>query len=298
MIAVPGVQASQAQHFMLAAFYNRIKSYGAAGTIPYALGRFRTVRRAYSRGVSSLQQFGGAPGLRTASVGTLFPQNAPEDIAARLRTEAAAFDLRLPKDVVSALQQHAAAAPIKDWGSQQVWRQDDVVDGRLPNGAPVFVADVVGTDVHPAAVRVARDPVLVDAVSDYLGYRVLGVDTRMMRSFVVDAPVEQRRRTQTVDFHFDVHGYNFVYANFYVTDVDAESGAHEMVMRSHADKPLHWLFGSARRTDEEIIAHYGKHRLKLITGPAGEGFVQDSSCYHRVLAPVTRERLMLHLRYY
>jgi hypothetical protein len=139
---------------------------------------------------------------------------------------------------------------------------------------------------------------LLAAVTEYLGYSPIGVHTRILHSPVVDGPIGARRSVQTIDYHFDVHSYNFVYANFYLTDVEVTSGAHEMVLGSHVDKPTNWLFGTARRTDDEILAYYGPHRVKTIVGPAGTGFLQDSSCYHRVLAPSSRERLMLHIRYY
>jgi hypothetical protein len=58
------------------------------------------------------------------------------------------------------------------------------------------------------------------------------------------------------------------------------------------------LYGSARATDEQIYRMYPKEQVVSIVGDAGTGFVQDSSCYHKVLSPKTNDRLMLHLRYY
>jgi len=56
------------------------------------------------------------------------------------------------------------------------------------------------------------------------------------------------------------------------------------------------LFHSAVQTDEAVIAYYGKENEITIEGPAGFGFVQDSSCYHKALAPISDNRLMLQLR--
>ena len=87
-------------------------------------------------------------------------------------------------------------------------------------------------------------------------------------------------------------------AEVVLVDVDAGVGAHVMVLGSHQDKPFRWVLGSARRADPSIEVHYGPERIKTITGPAGTGFIQDSSCYHKVLAPKAADRIMLHLRYY
>lgn len=95
-----------------------------------------------------------------------------------------------------------------------------------------------------------------------------------------------------------MHAYNFVYVNIYLVDVDEHGGAHVMVLGSHDDKPTRWLLGSARRGDASIEVHYGQERIRTIVGPAGTGFIQDSSCYHKVLAPRDRDRIMLHIRYY
>jgi hypothetical protein len=71
-----------------------------------------------------------------------------------------------------------------------------------------------------------------------------------------------------------------------------------MVLGSHSEKPAGWLFGSARRSDDEIGAHYAPDRVQVIEGGPGQGFLQDSSCYHKALAPKEADRLMLHIRYY
>lgn len=283
---------------MLASIVQRTKHHGLASTLTYALGRFEHVRWSYGSVMGVMQRIGAVQGLTAHHHETCFPNASAAALAAELRGQAAAFRLMLPKHVIEALRELCDRAPRKDWSTQRTVPLEAIVNGHLPDGAPVFVADVVGADLHPCALRVTRDPVLLAAVTDYLGYAPIGTHTRIIHSPVVDGPIEQRRAVQTVDYHFDVHGYNFVYANFYLTDVDRSSGAHEMVLGSHTMKPPQWLFGSAKRSDQEILDHYGARRVKTIIGPADTGFLQDSSCYHRALAPVTRERLMLHIRYF
>ena len=55
-----------------------------------------------------------------------------------------------------------------------------------------------------------------------------------------------------------VHDYNFIYANYYITDCDARSGAHAMILTSHRDKPISWLLGSVRKDREALMRYYGE----------------------------------------
>lgn len=283
---------------MLARVLEYAKHYGLGSTLTYTLGRFPQVRGSYGVAVGAMQRLGAVPGMQPHSGETCFGGQLPATITAAMHANSAAFDLTLPAAMVQALAAYCATAPRKDWGTLRTVPVEAIRAGRLPDGSPVFVADVVGVDMNTTALQLARDPVLLAAVTRYLGYAPIGAQVRILHSPVVDAPFEARRLVQTVDYHFDVQAYNFVYANFYLTDVTVDSGAHQMVIGSHADKPAKWLFSSARRSEREILQHYGEQRVKTIIGPAGTGFLQDSSCYHRVLAPKTRERLMLHVRYY
>lgn len=267
--------------------------------LPYALGRFPPVRRLYSRLIAGAQVLGAVPGLKARPAPSLFPDLDPEVAIQHIREHAAHFDLRLPGPLVAALTDFAAKARLRIWGSTTTCAMAEVANGRLPSGEPVVLADVLGVDSCTAARQVALDPSVMQTVSGYLGYAPIGVDIRLLASFVGDFSDEERRASgQTIEYHFDVHSYNFMYANYYLTDVDQDSGAHVMALGSHTDKPMRWMLSSARRPDDDIVTRYSPTRIRMIEGPAGLGFIQDSSCYHKVLAPVRHNRLMLHLRYY
>lgn len=104
-------------------------------------------------------------------------------------------------------------------------------------------------------------------------------------------------RHHVIDYHCDVGGLNFVYASFYITDTDRHSGAHVMMRRSHNDKPLRMLLRSAVASQEDVHKRYGVDNELIIEGPAGTGFVQDTSCYHRATPPTAGDRLMLAVRF-
>ncbi len=85
--------------------------------------------------------------------------------------------------------------------------------------------------------------------------------------------------------------------SYYFTVADRFSGAHVMMKRSHKSKPLTMLLGSARASPEAVYRQFGRDNEITIEGPAGTGFVQDTSCYHRASPPTRGDRLMLAVRF-
>ena len=149
----------------------------------------------------------------------------------------------------------------------------------------------------PEIDRLCTDPILLAVASQYLGYRPQHVEARLYWSFICSVTREDRlAQWQTVDYHFDVDGYSFIYANFYITSVDRNSGAHAYIRGSHKRKPWWMLLHSAKQTDETVFQYFGEDNEVLVEGAAGYGFLEDASCYHKALPPKTRERLMLQIR--
>lgn len=267
----------------------------------YVFGRFYLFRRAFARCVRARQRLAGGrvpalSGLPASLVVTTEPRLAVSELA----RDAVSGGLRLEDHLVAEIRSFAESAELSSGaGSELRFRYGDVREGRLPDGQ--FVALGFARDPDQcAAVRAIRDdPVLQAVVANYLGYVPRSADIWLYWSFVGQADDEDRRaQYQTIDFHFDVHDFNFCYVHLYLTDTDAASGAHVMVRGSHRHKPLGWLLGSARQNDEAVLARYGKENILTLAGKAGEGFIEDTSCYHKALAPRSRERLMLQLRYH
>jgi hypothetical protein len=136
-------------------------------------------------------------------------------------------------------------------------------------------------------------------VTGYLGHEPRKILIILHWSFASDFTDQERRqlRHHVIDYHYDVGGFNFVYASFYITDTDRNSGAHVMMKRSHNKKPLQMLLGSAVASQDAVRQRYGIENEITIEGPAGTGFVQDTSCYHRATPPIHRDRLMLAVRF-
>ena len=132
-----------------------------------------------------------------------------------------------------------------------------------------------------------------------IGHEPRRIMTILDWSFGSDYTDEERRKLKhhVIDYHYDVGGYNFVYASFYITDCDRNSGAHVMMKRSHNRKPLRMLLGSPVASQDAVRARYGIENEITIEGPAGTDFVQDTSCYHRASPPRQSDRLMLAVRF-
>jgi hypothetical protein len=265
--------------------------------LSYALGRFTHVRRLYGTARGLGQRLGFDPSEATGVV--LFQGTDVEAMVRSLRARSVYVTPPLPHGIVSEIRRFAAASDCRRQGRPPTFKASDVAGGRLPTGELAVLADVVDADRNEAVRAVVDEPSVIRVASRYLGYTPTRHRARLIWSFVCDASNEVRESEgQTVTYHFDVENYNFVYANYYLTDVDARGGAHTMVVGTHDDKPLAWLLSSARRSDDEILKHYGADRELTLVGAAGFGFIQDSSCYHRALAPIDRARLMLQIRYF
>jgi len=109
---------------------------------------------------------------------------------------------------------------------------------------------------------------------------------------------EERRELQhvVIDYHYDVGGYNFVYASFYITDCDRNfrSACHDEALITVATTNAVEIRKRERRRVRKLN---GIENEITIEGPAGTGFVQDTSCYHRASPPTRGDRLMLAVRF-
>lgn len=275
----------------------------------YLLGRFATVRDAYS----SLRRIKDAVvGVRPLRIGDLYhPADATIDVAAsghvlstrttaeqvaEMRRQSYSMGPNLGKAAIAELQHCARTLPLHfneaDVGTYEALSQSPERRSRLA------LATIRNSARLPIIRALAGDKTLYDAAARFLGYRPTEVSSWFFWSLANHLSDEERRSaSQTIDYHYDVNGFNFLYINFYLLDTDAMNGAHALIAGSGRRKRLRHLLGSARLGDAEARETYGPEAERLIEGPAGSGFLEDTSCYHKALAPVSADRLMLQLRY-
>lgn len=154
-------------------------------------------------------------------------------------------------------------------------------------------------DFHELFDRISRSEKLLKIVKDYLG-NVKKIDIRLTYSTVSNLDdVEREKWRQTVNWHFDVHDLNFLYVFFYISGADKFSGSHEVIIKSHKKKLFFkHLIGSAIQSDKSLKNFYDKKDFLTIEGSEGEGFIEDTSCFHRALKPIDQSRLCLQIRYH
>jgi hypothetical protein len=266
------------------------------GNMSYILGRFLFVRNFYSIYKGLVATKNTKFELRK---NTLFDKIDIEASVKNLQKEAIALGLNLPSNVVHEINNFALSCELKADNTAKTFFYKDIKQGKLADGTTIAIAYAIAPENCEGVKQVLQDPKLYQIVEQYLGYKPANYELRLYYSVVAPlTDAERRARNQTIDYHFDVHALNFCYAHFYITDTDKNSGAHAIVKASHKVKPMSFLLGSARRSDTEILNFYQQTDVLLIEGTAGTGFLEDTSCYHKALAPVSQDRLLLQIRFF
>jgi len=272
--------------------------------LQYVLGRFRTVRATYS-GIRRAHEAArritqGRDSIRDQHP-TLFPDANIARIVQSIRDDAVFVGLNLPDRIVSEIRQFGLSEPLHAIYDPHgpTFSYSDVVEGKAADSRLMPIGGVREPARCPGVREVIDDPVLRAIVRGYLGHEPRKIVTILDWSFASSLSDPERRRLKhhVIDYHYDVSGFNFVYASFYITDTDRHSGAHVMMKRSHNRKPLRMLLGSACASQEEVYNQFGAENEIIIEGPAGTGFVQDTSCFHRASPPKRGDRLMLAIRF-
>jgi hypothetical protein len=287
---------------------NPVKQIAAVWRSPhYLAGRFHTVRLAYagvqrvrqsvesSRTLQTSEKYGADK--RTIELehsGLVSSGVDVETHVANLARDAVSPGLELTPAAHDHFLRMACTLPLEENGTP-IPRLDEL---RRNRDGGVALATVSQVSSDPLMQRLMADDTLFAVVRKYLGYRPTLVSPWLFWSLVIDLSPEAREaKYQTVRFHYDVHSYNFLYVNFYLTDTDERSGAHVLIAGSHRDKSWRHLLGSAKLSDQQAHDDYGDHRIRTMCGDARSGFFEDTSCYHKAIPPIERDRLMLQIRY-
>lgn len=167
------------------------------------------------------------------------------------------------------------------------------------NPTPACMINVVSENLKKICEEISLDKTLIDIANSVLG-KVNKIKTIIAWSSVCKADDNWREKYgQTVTYHFDVQDLNFLYIFFYLTNCNINSGAHQVIRGSHINKKFFkHLIGSAKKTEDQLKQDYKLIDFVNIEGNAGFGFVEDTSCFHRALAPKNEPRLILQFRYY
>ena len=279
----------------------------------YVFGRIATVRDAYSMMHAAKDAVAGVAPLlihdlysetKAALEISPSPYLVQESTAARqvddMRKRSYSLGPSLTQDAVAQIQDAAHSRPLelRGAGTARSCRSYNELLASPELHGWTAIGTVLGSSTLPVVRAIAGDPALYETARHFLGYRPRQVSSWLFWSLANQLSDDQRRGAyQTIDFHYDIDGYNFMYANFYLLETGPLNGAHVLIEGTSRRKRLGDLIGSACLSDGEARQAYGQDRERLLQGPPGFGFVEDASCYHKALPPIGSDRLMLQLRY-
>ncbi len=227
-----------------------------------------------------------------------------EDILKKLKKDGLYEGLNLTKKTCISLKKLSDNCKLIHKRNNKVFKSLDEVNlFNNNNSKPCTIVDLIDdskesiSDLEKLLDQISRDEVLLSIANNYLGF-VKNINTRFAWSTVCNSDIKWRAEEQTIDFHYDIHDFGFVYVFFYLTDCDELSGAHEVIIGSHKKKKLKHLINSAKSNESELKKYYDKENFKIVKGNSGYGFIEDTSAFHKAHAPIKKPRLALQIRYY
>lgn len=273
-------------------------------TLMRSIARFKLVREfvAYVRSVIQAKKLAVYRNDCESRMGdTLFSQLDQPRIVDELRRVGVALGLKLPPEVVSAINNYAATSVCyADRVPSCGFTLDQRAEAEVSLGKPILVAQYFNTESHcPEIAKLVQDPALQAIACEYLGSVPTFVGANLWWTFPVEAHESDRDRHAHL-FHRDVDDFRFFKFFFYLTDVAPSDGAHVCVCGSHNRPPQSHLtdrWNIRRYTDQEIEAQYPKSNILEICGVAGEGFAENTLCVHKGLTPTQQPRLLLQLQF-
>ena len=79
-------------------------------------------------------------------------------MAHQIKVDGLALGLKLPETLLDAMAHFSTHSPVKPWGAKEALPLEAVIDGRLPTGEPVAVAEAIDIEQCPEVVLVTGDP--------------------------------------------------------------------------------------------------------------------------------------------
>lgn len=136
-----------------------------------------------------------------------------------------------------------------------------------------------------------NDTRLVTLAANYLGATPILLNTQIWFSLPPPNPGKEDLNPE-YGFHYDIDDFKFIKLFFYLTDVDMRAGPHVAIPGTHKDHSM--VKKLRRRLPPTGVAVYGEPFVFL--GPAGTGFVEDTSIYHKASVPLA-SRAVLQLEF-
>lgn len=217
------------------------------------------------------------------------PEAARRPVIEILRRDGCAvLPIRLSGDDISALRAFAFTTPAY---SGKVDETIGITETRIPNDQPMYRWRTSDLIESPVVKRVVIDGPFAAIAQDYLGCRPLLSTLTLWLN-----PAYAGSNDQFV-YHYDNDGPRFLKFFIYLSDMDVGTGAHYFIKGTHGPKKPPAFARSRRCSEGELLAHYGRDREYVASGPAGMILAEDTMGFHRGSAMTQGYRLLLQLQY-
>lgn len=208
-------------------------------------------------------------------------------IVRRIEADGYSGTFTLPTETVRALRADLDNAPFVNRRDRSDQRRFDC--NRLDNGdhgaiysnfsmheeSPTLKA-LIASDIEPIA-------------KIYLGSRCRLLNSQAWITFPGTSPTENK----DFGWHYDVDDFKFLKFFCYLNDVDETTGPHAIIPGSHRSRHLYRFFN--RQLDEQSAQSFGEPRI--LTGPEGTCFFEDTIIYHKGMNPTERPRIILQVQF-
>jgi hypothetical protein len=277
-------------------FYKRLRNYFRLNYLKYIFGRFNFVRK-----IHKIVNKNFFTSKINPDINEYVSSNIPKNkIIDNLVNEGFSTEISLKKETNNFILNNYKNSKFISYKIYNQERYEFKNFNHLQNSKidiPFF--ELHNNNLFSLFDKISRSKILLDIATSYLG-NVKKIDTKLTYSTVVNVEDSEREKyRQTVNWHYDVHDLNFLYIFFYISGADKYSGAHEIIKNSHNNKSFFkHLIRSAKQNDNNLRKFYKEENFFIIEGSPGEGFIEDTSCFHRALKPSLNPRLCLQFRYH
>ena len=142
--------------------------------------------------------------------------------------------------------------------------------------------------------EIEKDPILMGIAKRYLGKNAKCIASQMWWTFKADVSNDVKSKAAHF-YHRDLDAFQFMKFFIYLTDVDADDGAHFFVKGSHRPNLTHSFrekFRISRVGDGKIREWYGETNIIEMTGKAGSVIAEDTFGFHKGQSPTNNARLL------
>ena len=265
--------------------------------VVFILARFRFVRQLYS----ILAKLRSTPIKVSSDSDSFFQEVNTTKVVDVLKKDGVYLDFSLPSNILEGIlhqtrTQNCYAGGRTDMGFKISEKSEiDRVYER-----PFYVARYFNISSSWSEIsHLATDPKLQEIASKYIGHQAKYTGASLFWTFPVQGASQDFDQQQFKYFHYDVDDLAGLRFCFYLSEVDDESGPHLCIRGSHIKKSLlHVLnFFSRIQSEENLSKLYPREQFATIKGDSGYGFIEDTFCFHRGIAPKSKPRLFLQLHF-